>query len=323
MVARLRDAIQRGTNAARPAATAVDVGTLYYDTTNSSLGRSTGAAWESVEGAAGLADMGNFTYLDATEAAAPATPAANKVRIYAKADGRVYSKDDAGVESGPFSSGGGATDPLLYADDVALHADGDTFSNTALPGWTKVGSGSATAVTTEPYDATCIDLIFAASGDRIHKAVPPGLASSGNFELSLTFHGINNTTPSPLAAAGGMMGLYIADGTGAGTVVCPYDDGVMYLMALAGNAYSATGPIITGGWRPLGVAAASNMPIVIKLRRVGTTITGYLSHNGGLTFTTNTRTDSATFTRWGIIRAYVNGGTDPRLRLGRVNVVEL
>jgi hypothetical protein len=48
MVARLRDAIQRGTNAARPAATAVDVGTLYYDTTNSTLARSNGTSWESV-----------------------------------------------------------------------------------------------------------------------------------------------------------------------------------------------------------------------------------------------------------------------------------
>lgn len=52
MVARLRDAIQRGTNAARPAATAVDVGTLYYDTTNGTLDRSDGAAWQTVEGGA-------------------------------------------------------------------------------------------------------------------------------------------------------------------------------------------------------------------------------------------------------------------------------
>lgn len=47
---KLEDVIRRGTNAARPAATAVAVGTLYYDTTNSSLGRSNGTSWESVEG---------------------------------------------------------------------------------------------------------------------------------------------------------------------------------------------------------------------------------------------------------------------------------
>src|SRR5688572_5078796 len=40
------------------------------------------------------------TMIDFPEAAAPATPGANKVRLYAKADGLLYSKDDAGVESG-------------------------------------------------------------------------------------------------------------------------------------------------------------------------------------------------------------------------------
>jgi hypothetical protein len=57
----------------------------------------------------GIADQGAFTYLDATEGAAPGTPASGKARIYAKSDGRIYSKDDAGVEYGPFSSGGGGS----------------------------------------------------------------------------------------------------------------------------------------------------------------------------------------------------------------------
>jgi hypothetical protein len=37
-------------------------------------------------------------YLEANEEAAPGNPAAGKVRIYAKSDGKVYSKDDAGNE---------------------------------------------------------------------------------------------------------------------------------------------------------------------------------------------------------------------------------
>lgn len=41
------------------------------------------------------------------EIAAPATPAAGKVVLYAKTDGLLYSKDDAGVESG--LAGGGGT----------------------------------------------------------------------------------------------------------------------------------------------------------------------------------------------------------------------
>lgn len=57
---KLSDVIQRGTNAARPAASAVPVGTLYYDTTNSSLGRSNGTTWDSVEGT-GTAPSGSIT----------------------------------------------------------------------------------------------------------------------------------------------------------------------------------------------------------------------------------------------------------------------
>jgi len=49
MVARLRDAIRRGTTAAKPAATAVDVGTLYFDTDLDKLQRSDGTAWQDVE----------------------------------------------------------------------------------------------------------------------------------------------------------------------------------------------------------------------------------------------------------------------------------
>ncbi len=52
------------------------------------------------------------TRLDFTEGAAPATPAASAVRLYAKADGLIYSKDDAGVEtlvSGGTGGGGGGS----------------------------------------------------------------------------------------------------------------------------------------------------------------------------------------------------------------------
>lgn len=39
-------------------------------------------------------------YIDLDEGAAPATPSAGKVRIYAKTDGSSYQKDDAGTETG-------------------------------------------------------------------------------------------------------------------------------------------------------------------------------------------------------------------------------
>ncbi len=49
----------------------------------------------------GAGDGGLITYLRFVEGAAPATPPSGHVHLYAKTDGRMYSKDDAGVESGP------------------------------------------------------------------------------------------------------------------------------------------------------------------------------------------------------------------------------
>ena len=45
-------------------------------------------------------------YIDLDEGAAPATPAAGKVRVYAKTDGSAYQKDDAGTETGLATAGG-------------------------------------------------------------------------------------------------------------------------------------------------------------------------------------------------------------------------
>lgn len=64
------------------------------------------------------------------EAAAPATPATGDVRLYAKTDKLLYSKDDAGLEtlvSG--GSGGGGTDYILLIDQKPDNTDGGTFTN--------------------------------------------------------------------------------------------------------------------------------------------------------------------------------------------------
>lgn len=61
--------------------------------------------------------------LQFTEAVAPATPASGVVRIYAKSDGKLYSKDDAGAES-PLVGAAAAdvsivdTEDYFIADDV-------------------------------------------------------------------------------------------------------------------------------------------------------------------------------------------------------------
>ena len=61
------------------------------------------------------------------EAAAPATPAANTVAIYAKSDGKIYSKDDTGVEIlMSLGAGSGVTLDSIsnaIADGTSSHSD--------------------------------------------------------------------------------------------------------------------------------------------------------------------------------------------------------
>lgn len=52
----------------------------------------------------------DIPHLEFAEAAAPGTPASAIVRIYAKADGLLYSKDDAGTETLVSGGSGGLTD---------------------------------------------------------------------------------------------------------------------------------------------------------------------------------------------------------------------
>ena len=55
------------------------------------------------------------TFHEMREVAAPATPATGYVRVYAKSDGLVYSKDDAGVETVVTGGGGSASGTKVSA----------------------------------------------------------------------------------------------------------------------------------------------------------------------------------------------------------------
>lgn len=56
-----------------------------------------------------------------SEEAAPATPSAGEVVVYAKADGLLYSKDDAGMETALSGGGsGGMANPMTTAGDMII-----------------------------------------------------------------------------------------------------------------------------------------------------------------------------------------------------------
>lgn len=98
----------RGATGSKPAASAANEGYLYYDTTLSRLERSNGTTWDVIEGAGGLADQGTATYLDFTTAAAPANPAAGKIRVYSKTGDTLAQRTSGGTET-VFGAGGGSS----------------------------------------------------------------------------------------------------------------------------------------------------------------------------------------------------------------------
>lgn len=67
------------------------------------------------------------TFVDVAEAAAPGTPAAAHVRLYAKSDGLLYQKDDAGLETG--LAGGGS---LADHNHTAAGGDGGDLDGAAV-----------------------------------------------------------------------------------------------------------------------------------------------------------------------------------------------
>lgn len=78
-------------------------------------------------------------YLDLDEEAAPGTPAGGKVRVYAKADGRLYQKDDTGLEQA-VGAGAGAGEITVI--------DNPNDSG----GWAASGAGITVATTTTASD---------------------------------------------------------------------------------------------------------------------------------------------------------------------------
>lgn len=93
----------------------------------------------------------NTGYIDFNEGAAPATPAASKTRIYAKADGLLYSKDDAGTEtlvSGGAGGGSVATDAIWdAAGDLAVGTGANTAARLAIGTTRKALTSNGTTAT--------------------------------------------------------------------------------------------------------------------------------------------------------------------------------
>lgn len=74
----------------------------------------------------------DIPYLEFAEASAPGTPASGIVRIYAKTDGSLYQKDDAGTETGLAGGGGGMSDPMTTRGDIIIRNSSNTTARLAV-----------------------------------------------------------------------------------------------------------------------------------------------------------------------------------------------
>jgi len=158
-----------------------------------------------------------FPRLLVSEGGSTATPAADTVTVYAKADGLLYSKDDAGSET---ALGAGAATPDLVqvssgmgsvvvpgfagiADVVpgSPSAYDDEFD--AYAGWTQLGSLDTVDVTTQPSHLRIKDDMAAVGVVGVYKAIPsmPFTVTAKISDLTLAtnnqFAGIILTETSP------------------------------------------------------------------------------------------------------------------------------
>ena len=207
-----------------------------YAKTDGQLYSKDDAGAETALGGGGLADQGAFTYLDATEAAAPGTPATGKVRVYAKTDGRIYSKDDGGVEYGPFdAAGGGDLSALRLSSvsddpgDIALGTYGTEFEyadQTALEAvWSAVGSGTIIRAAGSAAIWYCTN----AAGKGMLRSTS-GFAS--NFEVALLVS--NCATP--------YQGIALCDASGNNGLGTMFDGsgGSAYMSRMTGYVYAGS-----------------------------------------------------------------------------------
>lgn len=164
----LADVIQRGTFAARPAASIA--GRLYYDTTNSILYRDSGAAWENVE-AGGAGGPINLSIIDAKGDLIAGTAADTAARLAVGAsNGMVLI-----VASGESTGLKWAWPPGHEFDYSEITAD-VTVSGTA-----ETSAGSTLVVTgnAATYDGEPVMLEFFAP------AWEPGLTTGNDVRLGL------------------------------------------------------------------------------------------------------------------------------------------
>jgi hypothetical protein len=111
-----------------------------------------------------------FPKLILTKGAAPATPDAGTVKVYAKTDGAVYAMDDTGAETPLGGGGGGGVAPVVTVTGTSRTIDPDTDAGAYL----RFTNGSTKTVTFDSAEGFSV-------GQEFHIT---NRAASGNLTLT-------------------------------------------------------------------------------------------------------------------------------------------
>lgn len=156
-----------------------------------------------------------FARILIAEAGSTATPAANQVNVYAKANGLLYSKDDAGTETLVSGGAGGGTLPGWVSAFVGT-SDTTNFywTGSDLSGFT-TQTVTGTAVWTESQNLASVVVNGQTSGDAAAKLIAKTISIGDAWTVAIR--------TAPLQSEAGTTnsgsfsgGILFTDGTGTG-----------------------------------------------------------------------------------------------------------
>jgi len=201
--------------------TTLPTGSTFLETNTDDLYLWDGDSWNVVASNTGTEVLSNKSFSDSLvfeEISVPGNAANNKVRIYAKEGGRLYSKDDSGNEydltagAGSASNMGGLTDTdisSLGSAHVLVYDGSNSWDNKAISGdvtiattgATTLGTVSITGQTAEttPQGASDLILMYDNSASAFRKITVSNLLAGGVSADTLT--ALNDTTIASVASA--------------------------------------------------------------------------------------------------------------------------
>jgi len=185
--------------------------------------------------------LGDETTLSFQEMAAPPTPPTGSVVVYAKSDGKLYAKDDTGVET-DLTAGGSAGLPVVDSTAIAKGSvDGTKQVRLEVDGLT---TGTTRVLSVQDVDGTIVvtggaDLVITDGGTGA------GTAAGARTNLGLSIGSDVQAHDSDLDALAALAGNGLIARTGVGTSAVRTITGTAGKIAITDGDGLAGDPTIT------------------------------------------------------------------------------